>query len=468
MGMFHNQAGCQNTLNSKPTFTGFDPAIIPYQIKVLKDWTENYDYSIGAHEILLSGSVGSAKSILMAHMAVWHCLAFPRARICLGRKAMPDLKSTIYAKILEHLDDMEEGKDFYCNHTNASIKFIKNGSEIISRSWSDKRYKKGRSLELSGLIIEELTENDLDDKEAYDELRMRVGRIPGIKQNFVVCATNPDSPSHWAYDYFINSTKKTRHVYYSSTSDNPFLPDWYINQLKEDLDPKMARRMIYGEWIEITKEIIYHSYTKERNFRDEVYKIVPHIDIDISFDFNIGEGKPLSCCLAQYIKDHFHFYAEAKIEGASTEDVLFELRDRGLLDEPTRYRIFGDATGRSRDTRSKGSDYDIIRRFLSNYQGPHGPVDFEMCVARSNPPIRTRHNKVNAYCKNSFGNHRLTIYKDCPTLDKGFRLTSLKKGGQYIEDDSKEFQHITTAAGYYIVKAAKDNNKPKVMGYQYR
>jgi hypothetical protein len=30
------------------------------------------------------------------------------------------------------------------------------------------------------------------------------------------------------------------------------------------------------------------------------------------------------------------------------------------------------------------------------------------------------------------------------------KLTALKKGAEYIEDDSKEYQHITTAAGYRI------------------
>jgi len=35
-------------------------------------------------------------------------------------------------------------------------------------------------------------------------------------------------------------------------------------------------------------------------------------------------------------------------------------------------------------------------------------------------------------------------------LAEGFSLTKLKDGAQYIEDDSKRYQHITTAAGYGI------------------
>jgi len=240
------------------------------------------------HEVLLSGSVGSAKSVLMAHLVVTHCLNNPGAVACLGRKALPDLKSTIFAKILEHIDvDYTEGRDYWVNHTSATIKFF-NGSKIISRSWSDKRYKKVRSLELSCAVIEELTENNLDDKEIYDEIKMRVGRIPGIKENFIVCATNPDSPGHWVHKYFMDSDSPTRHVFYSSTAENPFLPEWYRSQLERDLDPKMYRRMVLGEWLEISTETVYYSYDPDNNYSDKSYIINPDWPIHLTWDFNIG------------------------------------------------------------------------------------------------------------------------------------------------------------------------------------
>ena len=85
---------------------------------------------------------------------------------------------------------------------------------------------------------------------------MRVGRLPHIKTNLSLSATNPDSPSHWVYKYFITSDNPMRHVYYSITEDNPFLPDWYIEQLKSTLDPKMAARMLRGEWIAFAADVV--------------------------------------------------------------------------------------------------------------------------------------------------------------------------------------------------------------------
>jgi PBSX family phage terminase large subunit len=440
---------------STPSLTEFNPAAVPYQRRALRDIRRNFDYSLGTHEVLLSGSVGSAKSILVAHLAVTHCLAFEKARFCYGRKSMPDLKDTLLAKTLEHMEgDLIEGQHYEHNEQKGKITF-ENGSEILCRSWGDKKFKKFRSLELSGAAVEELTENNDEDKQAYMELKMRVGRLPHIKENFLISATNPDSPSHWAYNYFILTESQTRHVYYSKTTDNPFLPPQYIRQLQQDLDPRMARRMLDGEWLEISRDVVYYEYLQSRNLKREKYTVNPRFPIHVTFDFNIGVGKPMSCTLFQYIEGTFHFFAEVIIQGARTLDVLEELVERGHLKHETKIIVNGDASGKSSDTRSIKSDYDLIRGFLSKYTRNGKPIDFEIDVPKANPPVRTRHNKLNAHCHNSLGQVRLYVYEAAKKLDEGLRLVALKKGADYIEDDSKDYQHVTTAAGYGICAVLK-------------
>lgn len=251
------------------------------------------------------------------------------------------------------------------------------------------------------------------------------------------------------------------------------MPKWYIQQLQDDLDPKLARRMLRGEWLEITADVIYHQFRTDRNFRDYDYDVDYMMPVYVSWDFNIGIGKPLSLCLSQYLefKDEFHFFNEVVIEGASTEDACEELASRGLLDFGTEYIIHGDATGGARSTKSKLSDYDIIRKYLSNYRTRDGDsLKFTIDVPSSNPPIRTRHNIVNAYCQSASGKVRLYCYKPCKNLVEGFRLTVLKKGGSYIEDDSKSYQHVTTAAGYHVTRChrARRTGVPRVLNRQIR
>lgn len=446
---------------SRVHFSSFDPTKIPYQYQVIEDIEYNYNHNLGVHEILLSGAVGSAKSELLAHLVIRHCIEYPNAVVLICRKALPDLKETIWLKILSHMaEDFLEGEDYEVNFASPRIIFS-NGAKIITRTWHDKNYKKFRSLELSMVVIEELTENNEDDKQAYDEIKLRLNRIPGINKNIMISASNPDSPSHWVYRHFelhldsetnvlSNERSPTKHVYYSVTDDNPFLAESYKEQLKSDLDPKMYERMAKGRWIEIKSEVIYHAYSKKHNFINSLYQIDEFRDIHINFDFNIGLGKPLSVCLFQVQGNKFHIFEEIIVHGSDTQEALEEISSRGLLNYELKYRIHGDATGASKHTASKLSDYDIIRKFLDNYRG-NSKIDFSIEVPKSNPPIRTRHNLVNAYCKNQKGEFRLFVYKNCPTLDKGLSLTSFKKGGQFIEDDSKEYQHVTTALGYGIV-----------------
>ena len=430
---------------STPHLEEFDPTIIPFQIQVIRD-LKQFDYSLGVHEVLLSGSVGSAKSLLMAHLIIRHCLDNRNARVAICRRAMPQLRKTLWVKIKEHLrgSSLLENIHWKSNESRLEIKFC-NGSEIISHTWADGHFDKVRSLELSMAAIEELTENDKND--FYKELRPRVGRIPHIKKPLILAATNPDSPSHWAYEYFIDTNSATRHVYYSLTEQNPFLPNWYIEQLKNDLDPKLAERLLYGRWVEINQDVVYYVYDKGKNFRKAEYKINPHLPIRIAWDFNIAVGKPLSAVLFQFNPDldEYHFYDEVVVEGMRTENSCEELDSRGHLSNKYRYIIHGDATGKNANTRTVNSDYDIIKKYFANHPSK---LQWELQIPAKNPRVKDRHNFMNALCENLNGKNRLFVYEKAKTADKAMRLTKLKKGAQYIEDDNDEFQHIGTAMGY--------------------
>ena len=444
---------------STPSFTEFNPTHIKFQSKVIDDIDNNFDYSIGTHELLFSGSVGSSKSLLAAHLIIKHCLQHNKAKVGIGRRSLPDIKTTLFALIVEHLEDEKLNEHIESIvYNTAQIRF-KNGSMIESISWADKKYKKFRSRTYSMFVFEEAVENTGDDAQAFTEARQRVGRLPHIRQNLILYLTNPDSPAHVLYKYFFDNISKTRHVYMSRTEQNPFLPKTYIEQLKRDLSPKEARRMLYGEWIEIDTERIYYAYNSEVNFKKHNYAIINHLPISIGFDFNIGVGKPMSCVLSQYDinTDTFHFFDEIVIHGSRTETILEELSARNILEMSHAFEIHGDATGAARSPASKWSNYEIIDQFLANYKTKANlKLNYQLLVPKSNPPIKERHNIVNAYCENMKGERRLFVYEKCKVLHEGMKLTALKKGAEYIEDDSKEWQHSTTALGYRVCFTSKN------------
>ena len=450
--------GLQQNIESKPTFCGYSPDVLRYHREVV-DTIKNHDYSTGNIEILLSGSFGSGKSLLMAHLAVRHCIEFSGARVALGRRSMPDLKRTIWREVLDHIsEDFVEGEHYSINRASHTITW-KNGSEIICLSWADQLYAKFRSLKLSMFVIEEIVESNDNEMEAFKQIKARLRRIPHIPQNILIAATNPSSPSSWVYKHFIEGSQKfsNRRVFYSRTEENPFIDPVYVRQLRQDMSPKEARRYLDGEWIEISGEVIYSEYQSDRQYlRDKVYKIDPHYPVIFTFDFNLAFEKPMSMCCLQYINDTFHVFSEVVIDGGRTIDVMEELNNRGMIRSDLRYMICGDASGKHRDTRSFRSDYDIIMDYLKR-----AGVQYEYMVPPANPAIRLRHNRVNAYCLNALGETRLYLYQGCATLDEGLRLTKLKPGANYVEDDSKRFQHVATSIGYAVVALSQQATRQK-------
>lgn len=443
-------------IKSGTTLQTFNPEAIPYQWKVTNLIRSDWDYSKGNLEILLSGSYGSAKSIEMAHLAITHCMNNEKAVAMLARKSMPDLKATIFKECIEHLDEGDnpnvkrpliEGKDYWVNNSGAPSITFSNGSRIETISWADKKYKKGRSRKFSFLVIEELTENNIDDREAFMTLKARLRRLPHVKENVLIAATNPDAPSHWVHKYFIDDSSPTKFVFKSVTSDNPFLDPVYIEQLKKDLDPKAIQRYIYGEWVELTKDMVYYNYDHDRNFSKEK---PPESDtLLIAHDFNIGSGKPMSLACSVKVGNVYHIMKCFHVEGARTLDIMEEMASSEILDRYKKIVVYGDASGKNRDTRSIKSDYDIIKGFLANYKKKNGEaLIFEMKVPLANPPLRRRHNIVNAYFLNDNKDVRIIVYDKW--IDEGFKLTSFKKNADMIEDDSLPQQHVTTAIGYMI------------------
>lgn len=452
--------------SSTPSFQAYNPNEIPWQADLMSMVFNQLDYDLGIHEILLSGSIGSGKSLPVAHIAVRHCLENPGACFLIGRKTLPDLKKTLYKKIKQHTRDIQHLIET-TRDSEAYIKF-KNGSEILGYAWFDADWDSFGSLELSGFAIEEATENSGKWKNAYTTLLTRLGRLPHIKQNIAIQLCNPDGPEHWMYEYYeleedeeleeppiTRESDPRKHVFYSLTEQNKFLPKTYIKTLLKRLTPIMAKRLLKGIWASISNKRLYYGYNRKRNYVNRAYKIRRDYPIHISYDFNIAEGKPMSVSLCQYIDDTFHFFAEFVVDGMRTLDACEEIHDSGLLRKTDKIIINGDATGRSRDTRSKRSDYDIALKFFRNIYN-----DVTIRVGRSNPPIRTRQNTVNSYCKNALGQVRLKVWQ-CKTIDEGFRKTKLKKGSTYQEDDSDRWQHIITTVGYVICQTTNSKYAEK-------
>ncbi len=440
----------------------FDPRLISWQWDAVKK-VYNADYEQGTHEFGFCGIVGSAKTTLCAWLTLDHVCKYKDAVAFIGRRSFQDLKETSYAELKELIyNTWGPETESWCYDSTCSINFPW-GSEIKGGTWGDGRFEKYKSKQYSWAWLEEPTENSPEEYKGFLSIfRPRVGRLSyknsDVKENAILYSFNAHDPEHPIYDdFYTNPVDGITHLIESKERDNPFLhPKYYENLLKR-LDPINVKRQIFGLWVSSTSGNIYHAYDPNLSYRDYNYKINPLYPVHLTWDFNIGDNKPLSMTCFQYIKDQYHFFDEVVIEGIRTEASCEELSNRGYFNHDLDFIIHGDASGSHRDTRSKLSDYMVIKDFLTKHKNR---PRFTFQVPKANPAIRKRHNEVNAYMQNGLGEVRLFVYKKCKNLHKGFKLTSFKKNSS-IEDDSKPYQHVTTAAGYGICSTTINKKQRK-------
>lgn len=319
-----------------------------------------------------------------------------------------------------------------------------------------------RSLERVGPIaglnigwfwIDEAWDSDLA---SYEEVENRNRDLKGPRQGLVT--STADDPDSWLYDR-CEGGKRLRSDYVITTpsSANTKLPADYLEHLKDIYDPLMYRRKVLAEWVVVGSGLLYYGWkrddTTEREGNvSELAEFDPQLPVVWCHDFNIAEGAPMSSVLCHVrrgksptgkVRPELHAFDELILDSADTADAVRELEGRGYLDRSRVPRsgwiVCGDAAGKARDTRSKTTDYGILA----------GAGFRNQQIPGANPPIRERHNTVNALLCNSRGDVRLRVHPRCTTLIKGLAMGRLKPGAQYLELVTRE-QHVTTALGYGV------------------
>lgn len=460
---------------SVPAFHEFKP--LPWQYNFIYDSIKKFDYRIGPQFILLSGCVGSAKSVGGVFRTCLHAVTHSNTNIVLGRLTLPDLKKTLFGDVLEMLSGTyREGRDFTVNRTQGNI-HLANGTNFLSTTWVDKRYKsKFRSLRASMIVVEEIVENDENYWGFFDEAISRLGRVPHVKENIFLAMTNPDEPSHPVYDFWQNNcleryekywtNGRDRHVYYSSIADNPYLPEFYEASLRDKYDEQMAQRMLDGKWIYIGRDRCYYAYKPDQHITKDL-QADKKLDLRLCFDFNIAKDKPMSSCLMQFDKRsndavpqnrRFKILDEVCVEGMRTLNAMEVWADKGWFDLPHNPRIIvhGDAAGNHRHSSALRTDYEQIEYFLQNYKRKDRmKVTSSIRVQRKNPALRERHNTVNSNLKNADGVIRTAIHDRCKNVQEGFLSTRLKDAVAYVEDPATKGQDMSSAISYGIWYCAK-------------
>lgn len=250
-----------------------------------------------------------------------------------------------------------------------------------------------------------------------------------------------------------------------------------IAEAKKNMTDLEFRQEIMAEFVNIRTGKAYVSFG-DHNYAEECPFAIgrlwsPYHSVIVGMDFNLT---PMCWTMAQLAADHWWWFDEVHIEGATkrpvNEEAAIILRDKILAMKDAGYRaepnviICGDATGKATQRTSNQSDYDIVLAILKEVG-----ITFRNETPEANPSVKDRVNAVNVKCRDALGNVNLHIHRTyCPYAIKDLDRVAWKEGGEFVLDPGKNkmFGHSSDGMGYPIhrltpPKAIRDVGRQRVI-----
>lgn len=287
-----------------------------------------------------------------------------------------------------------------------------------------------------GGIDEFDTANQVKALSAFKKL---LGRLRGNSTPSLFIVTTPEGFKA-TYKIFVEqaSLPKDRFqktIIHAKTTDNPHLPEGYVELLQSQYDEKMLDAYINGQFVNLNTGSVYYGFTRENNVVSGL-KIDPNLPVALFFDFNVF---PMSAGLGQSKNmTDIRIIKEWILKGhSSTWDICNAIKQS--LSRDYDVIIYGDASGSSRSSKSDVSDYQIIDEELGSYFR-----SMEFIVPKANIAVKMRINCMNNLLQKGY----MKVNDSCTSLIKDFEQVTFTEKGD-IDKTNIALTHISDGCGYY-------------------
>lgn len=366
--------------------------------------------------LALVAGIGSGKSWTIAHYILGRISKYPKALHFIGANTYGQLRNSTLNAVFGVLNDLEI--PFSYNQSTGILEVA--GGRVLCKSMEN--FNALRGIEIGSFILDEV--RDLK-QEAFDMMmgRLRDKNAGGDLQGRVV-----SSPSgyNWIFDYFhpsgVNNTHEFGMVHANSYA-NTFLPDGYIDSIKEQYDEKFFQQEIMGDFVNLTAGKIYYGFNRDINVKEIPPAIIASGGTTyINADFNVGF---MAATVMKYVNDTLYVFDEFFLKDSDTfqATAAWNLKYRGAT-------VIPDSTCSNRKT-SGISDHEIIRqagfRILPTY----------------NPFIRDRVNNVNRLLQQG----RIVISPKCIHLIEDLEKC-VWKGNKEDQTTHPHLSHSSSTLGY--------------------
>ena len=217
------------------------------------------------------------------------------------------------------------------------------------------------------------------------------------------------------------------------------LPPDVIEDMKRAMSAKQFRQEFEASF-ETASGRIYEDYSKLNHTQE---RIQPHEQLMWMHDQNFT---PLSSAIGVRRENRLFLLDEIVLTSATSKQSALEFVEKYKNHQNKHVLIYGDPAGRAGEKHGHASDYTDIEDVLRSNQWR-----FTRRIKPAHPAIKDRQNAVRAMICTANGNRRLFINpQTAPWCDKGLSTVQLQKGSTFQEDQTNQYQHITTAIGYCI------------------
>jgi len=256
-------------------------------------------------------------------------------------------------------------------------------------------------------------------------------RPDGIPDPFnrVSAYTTPEG-YRFVYDTWGRNPKPGYVMVQAATYSNPFLPDDYVQTLRDSYPAALIDAYIEGRFTNLTSGSVYPDFDRVLNHSEATLQEgEPAL---IGMDFN----RLHMSAVIYVMRDGWPVAVDEITDGRDTPQMV-ELFLERYKRRGHAVTIFPDASGQNSSSKNASeSDLSIIRQ-----------AGLAVRVNSTNPAIMDRVNAVNALILNGQGERRLKVNTHrCPHLTDGLEQQAFDKNG--MPDKSSGIDHVIDAAGY--------------------
>ena len=258
--------------------------------------------------------------------------------------------------------------------------------------------------------------------------RLRL-KIDGVV-NGVGVTTTPEG-FLFVYEKFKKEPSESYSMVQASTYENEqYLPDDYIESLKETYPGQLIDAYLMGEFVNLTSGTIYKSF--DRKLNDTAREWDGKEPVYIGMDFNVGQMSAVV-----HVKDVLGPRAVDEIVNAyDTPDIIRVIKSRY---QNCTIRVYPDASGGSRKS-VDASKTDIA---LLEQAG------FSVIYNKKNPFVKDRILAMNrAFCDNNGNREYFVNVNKCPSYADCLEQQVWGDNGEPDKKQGKD--HANDAGGYFI------------------